>query len=180
MKPYQNILLIGIGLLFFCSCADKRVYLHSPNETFGFGEKEASEFAWEGITAYLIVPIDNDKLALTTNFSLCSSLIEGTFNGIECSEAIQYFFKERKELKISQIVDASEYSMIDIELLNIFRSQGASFLINQMYDENCILVDQSVLSHTVTQAAALISMGIPLIRTDSHNFVIRLNDCRKD
>jgi hypothetical protein len=171
-----SIFFLSIFALSGSCIETKRILTYIPNPD-NYGISTASSLAADGITSYLIVPLTKGKYAIATNYALCSVLIEGRFNGKECSEKINQFYESGRLLEISDIADVAYFDVIDLELLETYLSRDPSVLIDEMYDHNCIPVNEGVLSHSSVKAAALIIAGVSLVQTEYHDFELSTSTC---
>ena len=175
MRLFILLLSVSTSLVLSGDCIGaKRSLTYKPEN---YGASIAGSLAADGITGYLIVPLANEKYAIATNFSLCGVLIEGRFNGKQCSDVINQFYESDSLLKMSDITNVAYFDVIDLELLKTFVSMGPSDLINQMYDRNCVPINEGVLSHSSVKAAALIISGVSLVQTQYNDFELSTSDC---
>lgn len=173
------IVVILCILMIAESCVPTKKSLSNKIAPESLGAELAGTLARDGITSYLIVPLKKGKYAIATNYALCGVILEGRFDGEKCSAAISQFYESEKSLDMTEIVDAAYFDVIDIDLLRLYTLKGAKPLVNQMYDNNCIPINEGTLSHSSTKAAALIVMGVEIVQTQYNDYELSTAACER-
>lgn len=171
------LIFLCIYILLVSSCAGTKIVSSQRIPTENLGVSRAISLATDGMAGYLLVPMVDGKYAITTNFALCGVIIDGAFDGHQCAKEINQFYESEKVLDLSDIMDAAYFDLIDVDLLKLYVASGPQILVNEMYDKNCIPINEGNLSHFSTKAAALVFMGVDLVETQYNNFELSTSAC---
>jgi len=175
MKLFISICFFLLGV----SCAGTKNISSGKIAPENFGVYNASSLAKDGISSYLIVPLRKKKYAIATNYALCGVILDGSFDGEECSEAINYFYKSKSTLELRSIQNAAYFDVIDVELMKLYSATSPEILVNMIYDINCIPINEGGLSHSSVKAAALITLGVNLVQTQFNEFELSTQSCEQ-
>ena len=170
-------ILICVCLVLAESCIGTKKTSSYKINPENLGASRASSLAKDGITSYLIVPLADNKYAIATNYAICGVILDGRFNGQQCSDAINQFYQTEKSLDLTDILDIAYFDVIDTNLLKLYSLKGVHTLVNQMYDSNCIPITEGILSHSSVKAAALITMGVDLVQTQYNEYELSTAAC---
>lgn len=176
LQAITFLILIGLS----SSCETNKILIWSRNNvTKEHIIENAIQSSKEGITTYLIVPIEDDHYALATNYALCGVLIDGRFDGKHCADQIANFYETKSTLSMSEISEVAYFSMLEMELVKYFYMKGANQLVKEMYNENCLPINNAALSHAVDRAAALLMLNVSIVQTQYHDFELTTFSCEE-
>lgn len=161
-------LVIAFILFSFTSCIAKKYQSDLYNKIVNVNQVESIENALEGLTSYLLVPVKEEKIAFTSNFGLCNILLKNSnrISEKECYAVLIEFYASNNELELDQIVFERNIHLLDLDVLGLYNEMGVNKILKMSYDEKCLPIIDESHSQSAEQAAALILLGLNLVRDD--------------